>query len=217
MLSSMRCLPKYRELELLNKRFGRMSSPVLRSLAERFLYRWCVGIAMRSVSGVVVMAMVLVIVVGNSCEEQESQVSAREKADALKVAKEALNAAAVCGSYRYEPGMALFNVSGRFDVLPERGSEVFLHPTKNTSLGYAIHVADDCMPFWKSPVNESGYFRVDYLSAGKYVLYIPVNRFDGVMGFGRFEGLDSDDYEVVTLWVGGDQRWNIVVFEIRRV
>ena len=174
---------------------------------------------MRSVSGtVVVMAMLLVIVVCNSCEEQESRVSAREKADALRLSfQQALSDAAVCGSYRYEPGMALFNVSGRFDVLPMRGSEVFLHPTKNTSLGYAIHLADDCMPFWKSPVNESGYFRLEYLTAGKYVLYIPMERFNGVMGFGRFEGLDSDDYEVVILWEGGDQRWNIVVFEIRSV
>ena len=218
MLSPVRCLPKYWEAVLLNKCFGRMSSPVFRSLAEKFLYRGCVGIAMRSVSGAVVMAMLLVIVVGNSCEEQELQVSAREKADALRLSfQQALSDAAVCGSYRYEPGMALFNVSGRFDVLPMRGSEVFLHPTKNTSVAYAIHLADDCMPFWKSPVNESGYFRVDYLTAGKYVMYIPVRRFGGEMGFERFEGLYSEDYEVVTLWVGGDQRWNIVVFEIRRV
>ena len=173
---------------------------------------------MKSVSGALFMAMVFVVVVCNSCEEQESQVSAREKADALRLSfQQALDKAAVCGSYRYEPGMVLFNVSGRFDVPPEGGSEVFLHPTKNTSLGYAIHLADDCMPFWKSPVNESGYFRVEYLTAGKYVMYIPVKRFDGEMGFGRPEGLDSDDYEIVTLWVGGDQRWNIVVFEIRKV
>ena len=164
------------------------------------------------------MAMLLVIVVGNSCEEQESQVSAREKADALRLSfRQALSEAAICGSYRYEPGMALFNVSGRFDVLPEVGSEVFLHPTKNTSLAYAIHLADDCMPFWKSPVNESGYFRVDSLTEGKYVLYIPMERFNGVVGFGRPEGLDSDDYEIVTLWVGGNWKWNIVVFEIRRI
>ena len=192
---------------------------MFRSLAEKFLYRGCVGIAMRSVSGtVVVMAMVLVIVVGNSCEEQESQVSAREKADLLRLSfRQALSEAAVCGSYRYEPGMALFNLSGRFDVLPERGSEVFLHPTKNTSLAYAIHLADDCMPFWKSPVNVTGYFRIEYLTEGKYVLYLPMMRFDGVVGFGKVEGLDSDDYEIVTLWVGGNWKWNIVVFEIRRV
>ena len=186
--------------------------------AEKLLYQVDIGEVMKSVSGALFMAMVFVVVVCNSCEEQESQVSAREKADALRLSfQQALNKAAVCGSYRYEPGMALFNVSGRFDVLPEGGSEVFLHPTKNTSLGYAIHLADDCMPFWKSPVNGSGYFRVEYLTEGKYVLYLPMMRFDGVVGFGRPEGLDSDDYEIVTLWVGGNWKWNIVVFEIRRV
>ena len=173
---------------------------------------------MRSVSGALFMAMVFVVVVCNSCEEQESQVSAREKADALRLSfRQVLDEAAVCGSYRYEPGMALFNVSGSFDVPPMRGSEVFVHPTKNTSRAYAIHLADDCMPFWKSPVNESGYFLLDYLTAGKYVMYIPVKRFSGDMDFAGFERLDSDDYEIVTLWVGDDQRWNIVVFEIREL
>ena len=131
--------------------------------------------------------------------------------------REALDKAAVCGSYRYEPGMALFNVSGRFDVLPMRGSEVFVHPTKNTSRAYAIHLADDCMPFWKSPVNESGYFRVDYLTAGKYVMYIPVKGFGGEMDFEGFEGLDLNDYRIVTLWKGRNSEWGIVVFEIRRI
>ena len=173
---------------------------------------------MKSVSGALFMAMVLVVVVCNSCEERESQESVREKADASRLSfQQALDKAAVCGSYRYEPGMALFNVSGRFNVPPMRGSEVFVHPTKNTSRAYAIHLADDCMPFWKSPVNESGYFRVDYLTEGKYVLYIPMMRFDEVVGFGRPEGFDSDDYEIVTLWVGGNWKWNIVVFEIRRI
>lgn len=121
-----------------------------------------------------------------------------------------------CGHLSISPSTPLFNISGKVNSAVLPGAEIKMFITPNTSLNHSLYVVDNCMPLWRSIIDEQERFSVHAVPPGKYVLYLPSESFlPGTQGFPLPDEFIQDGYELDISFHGGDHKHSLGAFEIR--